>query len=153
MPLFAFRRVFGSRWHDFNRLLWPTSPREDVQSELDRLDEELRRRQARLLRSRQLIEKLRDEVEKMERRLEALAARLSNEPARARLVEKLERGRRTLDRQRVRLHGRESAYDRLRARFQQQKQMRSELNNLLLSSSRLRTVRNNADENDCDYPF
>ena len=118
----AFRRLFGPRWDTFSRILWPSSFRDEVQAELERLDEELRRRQSRLLRLRQRIEKLHGRVEKSEEL-------------------------------RTRLRAAESTYDRLRVRFQKQKERRNQLRQLLQSASPHRTRATCEQENDCDYPF
>lgn len=139
----SFLNLFRSHWQEIARQFWPETAREQVESELARLDAELQRRQNRLLLFRK-------KTERLKHRLTLLAALVQKTPTDSDALAELERQQRSMDRLRERLQERERGYARRLARLRQRKQMRAELRERLLSGSLPRPM---DDEDDPDYPF
>lgn len=146
----SFLDLFRSRWQEIVRQFWPETPRQQLQSELARLDAELGRRQKRLLLLRKRIEKIHNILKHRERRLAQLTALVQQTPADTDVSAKLERQQRNIDCLRERLQKRECSYARWLARLRQRKQEWAELRERLLSGPLPKTM---DDESDPDYPF
>ena len=146
----SFLELFRSRWQEIARQLWPETPREQLQSELARLDAELGRRQNRLLSLRKRIEKIHNSLNRRERRLAQLAALMQESPANADVSAELERQQRNIDRLRERLRERECGYARRLARLRRRKQAWAALRERLLSGTLPKSL---SEESDPDYPF
>lgn len=150
MSELSFLELFRSRWQEIARQFWPETPREQLQSELARLDAELGRRQSRLLFVRKRIEKIHHCLKRRERRLAQLAALAQKLPADADVSAELERRQRNIDCLRERLQQREYSYARRLARLRRRKQEWAALRERLLSGPLPKTM---DDESDPDYPF
>jgi chromosome segregation ATPase len=146
----SFLELFRCRWQEIARQFWPQTPREQLQSELARLDAELGRRQNRLLILRKRIEKLHHYLNRGEHRLESLTALVQQMPAGADVNAKLERLQRYIDHLRERLQECECRYARQLARLRQRKREWVELRERLLSGALPKSM---DEESDPDYPF
>jgi chromosome segregation ATPase len=146
----SFLELFRSRWQEIARQFWPQTPRQQAQSELERLDAELGRRQRRLLSLRKRMERLHNHLNRCEQRLAQLAALGQQAPADADVSSELECQWRRADCLRDRLQEREREYARRLARLRQRKRERAELRERLLSGSLPKPT---GDESDPDYPF
>jgi hypothetical protein len=130
--------------------LWPKTPREQAQAELERLDAELTQRQCRLLRFRKRIEKLQYYLVGRELRLKMLAGLVQKMPMNAGVAAEWEHQQRAVDRLHESLLERERVYTRRLANFRRQKQERTELRVRLISGSVPKLA---SEESDPDYPF
>lgn len=142
--------LFRSRWQEMAHQLWPQTAREQAKAELARLDVELARRQHRLLHCRKRIEKLHNDLKRRENRLAQLAALVQQTPTAAAALAELECWRGRITRLHDRVQEREHRYARQLARFGQQKQVRAELRERLLSGSLPKAM---DDSSDPDYLF
>jgi chromosome segregation ATPase len=133
MSFADLRRSLRGHWRAFNEVLWPPTPCEQRQTDLDLIAEELRQRQERLLQRRQRIESLRGRLAQRERRLALLSARVQDCVDRAddanagRAIQALERQRRLAESLRERISRQEQAYERQLRVFAWWKRRRAEL--------------------------
>jgi predicted nucleic acid-binding Zn-ribbon protein len=146
----SFLERFRSRWQEIARQFWPETPREQLQSELTRLDAELRLRQNRLLSLRKRIEKLRYHLNGSERNMTRLVAPAQEMPAATTGGAELERRQRNIDRLRERLQKHERGYARRLARLRNLKEEWTELRERFLTGS---LAKRTSDESDPGYPF
>ncbi len=146
----SFLDLFRSRWQEIARQFWPQTPREQLQSELSRLDAELGRRQDHLLALRKRIEQLHYCLKRREHRLASLLDKLQQTPAHASMSAELERQQRSVDHLRKRLRERESGYARRLARLRRRKQEWAKLRERLFSGALPKSM---GEESDADYPF
>ena len=151
MSLFTVCRLLRSRWCSLARILWPDTLRQQVQSELQRLDGELGRRHQRLLKYRQKIEKLHARLKHREHRMAFLASQVLDGTG-TRAIEEFAYRCRGIDRLRERLQERERAYEGLLDHFRRRKQQRSAVREQLLCSPPLHRI-DNEEESDSGYPF
>jgi hypothetical protein len=146
----SFIHSFRSNWQQIASQLWPQTPREQAQAELERLDAELAFRQTRLLLFQKKTEKIRNCLECRELRLSMLAALVQKTPMNTGVLAEWEHHQRTADCLRERLQERERVYARRLACFRRHKQIRTELRIRLVSGALPKAA---DEENDPDYPF
>jgi hypothetical protein len=146
----SFLQLFRSRWQEIARQFWPETPREQLQSELARLDAELRRRQNRLLSLRKRIERRRHYLNGSERNMKRFVAPAQETPPATIMAAELERRQRNIDCLRDRLRKLERGYSQRLARLRKLKQEWTELRERFLSGSLPKRI---SDEGDPDYPF
>lgn len=146
----SFLELFRSRCQEIARQFWPETLREQLQSELARLDLELRRRQNRLLALRKRIEKLHYCLKRREHRVASLTDNVQRMTASADMSAELEGQQRSVDQLRERLRERERGYARRLARFHQRKQAWAKLRERLFSGALPKSME---EESDADYPF
>jgi hypothetical protein len=151
MSFFTTCCLLRSRWRSLARILWPDTLREQLQSELKRLDDELGRRHQRLLKFRQKIEKLHARLERGEHRMAFLASQVLDGTD-VRALEELACRCRGIDRLRERLQERERAYEELLDHFRRRKQQRSIVREQQLCCSPSHRIRRE-EESDSGYPF
>jgi chromosome segregation ATPase len=142
--------LFRCRWQEIARQFWPETPRQQLKSELSRVEAELTRRQNRLLKARRKIEKIRHRLKRCERHLAQLASVAQQRPSDGGVNPRLECQRRSIARLQEHLQTRERSYSRRLARLRQRKQEWAELRERLLSGS---VPKARDDERDADYPF
>ncbi len=146
----SFIHSFRSNWQQIASQLWPQTPRERAQAELERLDAELAFRQTRLLLFQKRTEKIRNCLECRELRLSMLAALLQKTPMNTGILAEWEHQQLAADRLRECLQERERVYARRLACLRRQKQIRTELRIRLVSGSLPKSA---DEESDPYYPF
>src|SRR5262245_54045087 len=151
MSLFTACCLLRSRWRSLARILWPDTHREQLQSELKRLDSELGRRHQRLLKYRQKIEKLHARLARCEHRMTLHASQVLDGTD-TRTIEELAYRCRMIDRPRGDLQERERIYEELLTHFRRRKQQRSAVREQLLSCPPSHRI-NGEEESDSGYPF
>lgn len=146
----SFLQLFRSRCQEIARQFWPETPREQLQSELARLEAELEGLQNRLLLSRKRIERLHYCLKRRELRLASLTNTLQQTPAGAGLSAELKHQHRSANSLRERLWARERGYARQLARLRRRKQEWVNLRERLFSGELPKSME---EESDADYPF
>jgi DNA repair exonuclease SbcCD ATPase subunit len=151
MSLFTVCRLLRSRWYNLAQMLWSVTLREQLQSELKRLDGELGRRHQRLLKYRQKIERLHALLERREHRRAFLASQVLDR-AGTRTIEELAYNAQVIDWLRECLQERERVYEELLAHFHHRKQQRSIVRAQLLCCPPSHRI-GSEEESDSGYPF